>query len=130
MALSVSVPRRGEAERAALGVAADCPMGARMDYRPAERADPLQRGLKISDGEVRQRDCVAWPGAALVHAHGRRIRMCLPPASLRDRAVLEFGSEKAGPEPQCALSVVRGKLDQGQPHAHCSHNIAGLARAR
>ena len=95
-----------------------------MDYRSAERLDPLKRRFKISDTEVRQRDCVAWPRAALVHAHARPLRMCLPSASLLDRAVPEVGSEQAGPEPQRALSVVRGKLDQGQADIHRSHDIA------
>ena len=100
-----------------------------MDHRSAGRSDVRQRRFKISDGEVRQRDSVARPGAALVHAHGRRIRMCLPSASLLDRAVLELGSEQAGPGPQRALSVICGKLDQGQPHVQWSHAIAGLRRA-
>ena len=94
-----------------------------MDHRSAERSDPLQRHFKISDGEVRQRDCVAWPGAALVHTHRRGIRMCLPSASLLGRAVLELGAEQAAPEPQRTLSVIGGKLDQGQAGIHWSHDI-------
>ena len=68
-----------------------------MDHRSAKLADALQRRFEVSDGEVGQRHCVSGPGPALVHTHGRRVGLCLPSASLLDRAVLELGSEQAGP---------------------------------
>src|SRR5205807_1020867 len=67
---SRAAPRLGvpEAERAALGVAADREALARVDHGAAELDDPRDRLLEVGDLEVGERDAIAGSGAALVAA--------------------------------------------------------------
>jgi hypothetical protein len=100
-----------------------------MNHRAAERPDPLQCRTEVSDGEVGQRHRVAGTGPTLMHAHRRRVRMCLPSASLFARAALELSSEQARPELPCSFWVIRWKLDEGEPQLHRWHDSRHWGRS-
>lgn len=117
---------RGEAERAALGVAADRPPLAGVNDDAAEFGDKQQGALDVVDREVGERERVAGSAPAFVNADRDRlsVAVCLPARSLAVAAIVERGAEQARPEPPGAGRVVGGELDQagaGGAHA-CHHN--------
>lgn len=56
---------------------------SRVHHAPTEGLHTLERHGEIVDGKVRQREGVAGPAPAGVHADGRVARARLPPLPLR-----------------------------------------------
>src|SRR5712692_1483582 len=109
-----ALPRRAasEAERAALGIAADRPALARMNHRPAKLDDARERHLEVGHLEVGQRPAVARPRPALMHAELHPARARMQTAPLVIVPPVEGRPEQPLPEAACPLEVISGELDQ------------------
>ena len=115
-----------EPERASLGVLADRPGLARVDNGAAERLDALQRRGDIGDREVGQREGVARPASARMHADRRSAGVRLPALALSRCARLQLYPKELRPEVAGARGIVRGKLDQRQRRVrHRRHDNHG-----
>lgn len=91
-----------------------------MDHAAPEGADAGQRRFHVSNGEVRQGGRVAGAGATLVNAQSGTHAAGLPAAPLDLRALGEFATEQARPEPTCAVRVISWELDKTERSAHVS----------
>jgi D-aminoacyl-tRNA deacylase len=112
LVLDCADPARPQAERAALGVAADRPAPPGVHDRAAELGDARERAVEVVDREVGQRGAVARARGPRVDAHrGARARG-LPALPLVLAARDEGPPEHALPEPQRAGGVVGGELDE------------------
>jgi len=82
-----------------------------MDHASPERLDLLKRALHIRDGEVRQRECVAWTGTTFVNADRRTPAVGLPAVTFGLAALGELDAEQARPEPQRPSGIISRELD-------------------
>jgi hypothetical protein len=78
--------------------------------------DPLERRWHVVHSEVRKRDGVARPSAALVHAQSGAAKVCFPTRAIVGPSLGELESEYPAPERKGALWVVGGKLDERGGH--------------
>jgi hypothetical protein len=92
--LGVGPAAESEPEGAAFGVSADRPPRTGVDDATAELLHALKRAVEVIDGEVRQRNGVARPAPALVHADLRIRALRLPPAPLLIGALGERCAEE------------------------------------
>jgi hypothetical protein len=98
-----------------------------MDHASPEYSDPLERGVHIRDGEVRQRSRVARTGTTFVNAQRRSAAVALPTATFGFSALGELHAEQARPEPKRAIGVVSRELDQAKRSIHVADDN-GAAR--
>ena len=82
------------------------------------------------DAEVGQREAVARPGAALVHAERCTVAVRLQPRAFRGRALVERQAEQPFPEARRACEVVGGELDQVERHQEYAICLAGRVSSR
>src|SRR3954466_4189945 len=87
-----------------------------MDHGPPEFLHALQRVCHGTvDFEIRERACVAWPGATGMDTEGGRPAR-LPSLALAAAARLDGDAEQPRPELTSAVRVVGGELDQSEGH--------------
>lgn len=113
-------------ERCSLGVAADHPALAGVNDLAAERLHALDRGGEVGDREIREREAVAWAGAALVQPEHDPCILALPAAALLWSPVGERRPEQALPELSRPFRLVGGKLDQ-ESRRQRSHGTAAAS---
>jgi hypothetical protein len=89
-----------------------------MDHASPEPGDLLERGRHIRDGEVRQRGCVARPGATFVNAEHRSAALGLPAATLGLAALGKLDTEQPRPEATRAFGITSRELDQAERSIH------------
>ena len=102
----------GEAERAALGIAADCPALAWMNHLPAELDHARNCRVEIQHFEVRERSAVAGPRPALVQAELDAVGTRLETAALPLLPLVQGRAEQPLPELPRPLQIVSGEFDQ------------------
>jgi hypothetical protein len=91
-----------------------------MDHASPQRPDLLERGLHITDAEVRQRGRVARPGTTFVNANRRTLAMALPAATFGLTALGQVDAEQPRPEPKRAIGLISRKLDQAKRSLHAA----------
>jgi hypothetical protein len=85
-----------------------------VDDLAAECLHAGERLTDVGDGEVREREAVAGPGAAIVQPERYSAFPGLQSAAFALLAVGERDTQQPFPEPAGALEVVGGKLDEGE----------------
>jgi hypothetical protein len=91
-----------------------------MDHLSAELPNPLQPGVHVRNGEVRERHSIARARSPRMEAEGRAACVCLPSLALVLDAALELYFEKPGPEPASPGEVVGGELHEAQGQGHAT----------
>jgi hypothetical protein len=89
---------------------------AGVDHGAAQLHHALQRGWQVVDREVRQRGRVTRAGSALVDAKAEIRILGHPALAVLAGPGSELSAEHAASEPQRALGIVGGELDQGRGH--------------
>jgi hypothetical protein len=116
--LTVRLRAGGQAERAALAVAADAPALPGVDDLAAEVPHPFQGRGHVGDGEVGERHPVAGPRAPCVQPERGTLVACLPPLALPGSPIRQGHAEHAGPEVAGAFGIVSRELDETDGGRH------------
>ena len=100
-----------------------------MDHSSAQRADLLQCGLHIGDGEIRQRCRVAGPSATFVNTDYGSAALRLPTAAFGLAPLGELDAEQSRPEPTRAIGVISWELDEAERSVHIADDNGRSATA-
>jgi hypothetical protein len=115
-----------EPKGTSLRILADSEVVSGMDYGAVKLDDSLKSARDVIHNEIRQRECVARPGPALMDTYLGRIGTSLPTLSFVTFASIELNVQHPSPESEGALRVVGWKLDEGHGRAIHAPTIAAL----